>query len=126
MTTPQTVIVRANTPAGTWTIELPLTESEQFDTATNEKAMRATQISVSRRGRDSPARFWLLGVEIYQNGSLGSRSLGRATNLEEFSSCCPQTFVQVVNAGDELIERIRREADRAVEEIRGAFVSRLR
>jgi hypothetical protein len=77
MTTPQTVTIRANTPAGTWTIALPLTESEQFDTTTKgqggTKAMRATHICVYRRWRDSPAQFMVQGVEIHQNGSLGSR-----------------------------------------------------
>jgi hypothetical protein len=52
--------------------------------------------------------------------------LGRTTNLEEFSSRRPRTDVQLVKADDALLERIRCEADRAVEELRGAFVSRLR
>lgn len=128
MTIPQTVTVRAGSPAGTWTIELPLTESEQFDTTTKDqegnKPMRATRITVSRRWRGLPAVLMLQGHEL-QHGSLTSSRLGRLTDLEEFSSLCPVTYVQVVDASEALIEQIRREADRAVEEIRGAFVSQL-
>jgi hypothetical protein len=123
MTTPQTVIVKAGTPAGTWTIQLPLMESEQFDTTSDDqgKGIKATEICVYRRWRDLPAVFQLGGLEIHQNGSVGSCRLGRTTDLEEFSSRCPQTFVQVVKAGEKLVERIRHEADRAVEEIRDTF-----
>lgn len=130
MTIPQTVSVQANTPAGTWTIRLPLTESEQFFMSTNEcgatRTMRATDVSVYRRWSDSPAVFLFQGPEINRNGSPGSRHLGSISNLEEFSSRCPLTYVEVVKAGEMLIEQIRRQSDRAVEEIRGAFVSRLR
>jgi hypothetical protein len=122
VTTPQTVNIRANTPAGTWTIQLPLVESEQFDTTTNDleggKAMRATQISITRRGRDTPPLLMFLGSDPSR-----SRTLGRKTDVEEFSSRCPETMYHVVNAADELVERIRSEADRAVEEIRSALTT---
>ena len=80
--------------------------------------MRATQICVDRRWRDSPAVFMLQGITIQQDGSVTSHNLGGITDVEEFSSRGPQTMYHVLNAADELVEQIRSEADRAAEEIR--------
>jgi hypothetical protein len=120
MTTPE-ARVKASSPAGTWTIELPLTASEQFDTTANDRAMRATQISVNRNVRDQPAQFMLLGLDIQQDGSPRRRNVGRYSDLEEFSSRCPETYRQVISAALALVGRIQRDADRAEDEIRSAL-----
>ncbi len=55
--------------------------------------MRATQICVDRRWRDSPAVFMLQGITIQQDGSVTSHNLGGITDVEEFSSRAPRRCI---------------------------------